>query len=131
MIGLSFVILFPLIVKKSSAFMSIEDTYDRTVAFVTRHPTLDNIKYILTSEQLDFFKAALNTTLMAIMVGVCSVIMADLVGYGLAKFNFKGSKFLIFFVIITLLVPPQTIVIPMYTRFKYFMGGFLPLLNTP
>lgn len=131
MIGLSFIILFPFLVKISSAFMSIEDTYDTTVAFIPRHPTLENIRYIVTSQQLEFFKATFNTVLMALMVGVCSAVMAALVGYGLAKFNFKGSKVLTLIVIITLLVPPQTIIIPMYTKFKYFLGGLVSLLNTP
>ena len=39
LIGLSFIILYPFLIKLSSAFMSVQDTYDNTVALIPRHPT--------------------------------------------------------------------------------------------
>lgn len=127
--GLSFMILFPFLVKLSSAFMSIEDTYDNTVAFIPRHPTLANIWYIL--DKTPFWEAVIYTFLLSLMVAVCSTIMAALVGYGLAKFKFRGSGIVMALVLFALLVPPQTVLIPMYTRFRYFLGGAVRLTDTP
>lgn len=136
--GLSFVILFPFLVKISSAFMSKADTYDTTVAFIPKHPTLDNIRFIL--QQTPFFQAVFTTLLLSLMVAVCSTVMAALVGYGLAKFKFRGAGLVMALVIFTLLVPPATVMVPMYIRFRYFdvfgliqaiSGGTLKLTDTP
>lgn len=136
--GLSFVILFPFLVKLSSAFMSKADSYDNTVAFIPKHPTLDNIRYIL--DQTPFTQAVISTLLLSLLVAVCSVVMAALVGYGLAKFRFKGSGVVMALVVFTLLVPPATVMVPMYIRFRYFdifgilqsvAGGALKLTDTP
>lgn len=136
--GLSFVILFPFLVKLSSAFMSRADIYDNTVGFIPKHPTLQNIEYIW--KQTPFLEAVIGSFLLSLMVAVCSVIMAALVGYGLAKFRFKGVGLVIALVIFTLLVPPATVMVPMYIRFRYFdifgilqaiTGSAVKLTDTP
>ncbi|MEG1887014.1 MAG: carbohydrate ABC transporter permease, partial [Oscillospiraceae bacterium] len=116
--GLAFVILFPFIVKISSAFMSIEDTYDNTVGFIPKNPTLDNITYII--KNTPFIKATLMTALLSLVVAVLSTVSATFVGYGLAKYRFKGNGLVMGCVLFTLLVPSATVMIPMYTRFRYF-----------
>lgn len=128
LIGLSYLILYPFIVKFSSAFMSVEDTYDSTVGFIPRHPTLDNIRYVLNNT--DFLKAIWTTFALSVIVAVGSVISSSLIGYGLGKFKFKGSTVVTALVVLVLLIPPQTILIPMYAHFRYFLNGAIKLTDT-
>ena len=128
MIGLSFLILYPFIVKFSSMFMPISDTYDSTVGYIPRHPTLDNIKYVLNNTK--FLSAIASTLGIALIVAIGSVFSSSLVGYGLAKFKFRGSGIILALVILVLLIPPQTILVPMYTYFRYFLNGTLKLTDT-
>ena len=45
-IGLSFMILYPLIVKFSTSIKSAQDVVDATVVFVPKHPTLQLLKSV-------------------------------------------------------------------------------------
>ncbi len=128
LIGLSYLILYPFIVKLSSAFMSVEDTYDSTVGFIPKNPTLENIKYVIS--KTDFFGAIGSTLLISLIVAIGSVTSASLVGYGLAKFKFKGAGIVTVLVVLALLIPPQVILIPMYSHFRYFLGGAVNLTDT-
>ena len=59
------------------------------------------------------------------MVSVLQLAISCLVGYGFARFKFKGRNILFFIVILSLIVPAQTILIPLYFRFSS-----IGLLNT-
>lgn len=118
LLGLSFIILYPFIVKFSSVFMSVEDTYDDTVGLIPRHPTLENLKYIFTSTAL--LPAMRNTFFVSTLVAVLSSVSSAVVGYGLAKFRFRGRTLVFALVVITLMIPLSSISIPMFIHFRYF-----------
>lgn len=126
--GLSFVIIYPFLVKLSSMFMSMADTYDDTVALIPRHPTFENILYVF--ENTPMTKAYLNTTLNSLLCALLSTFTAIVVGYGLAKFNFFGKKILLVSVLLSLLIPFSTIMIPTYMYFRYFdFFGIIKLIT--
>jgi len=60
------------------------------------------------------------------------VLVSSITGYGMARFRFRGRNLLFVLVILTLLVPPQVLMIPLYVRFANFSIGFIEfnLLNT-
>ena len=53
LIGFCFVILYPVLMMLSKAFMSREDLYDRSVLLLPRSFTLDNVKTAI--KQLDYW----------------------------------------------------------------------------
>lgn len=55
LIGISFVIVVPLLNRMSSALMSIEDVYDQSVRWIPRNPTLRNFK--LMWEHMNYVQA--------------------------------------------------------------------------
>ena len=55
--------------------------------------------------------------------------MTSLVGYGFARFKFWGNTLLFGLVILELIVPPQTIMIPLFIRFRFFIGD-ISLIGT-
>lgn len=126
LVGLVFIIIYPLIVKLSSVFMSYQDLFDRTVVLIPRSPTLDNLIKVLNFS--NYYKALFNTAWISIMCAVLQSFICALIGYGFAKFNFKGKKIVFSLVIFTMLIPPQTFSIPLYFKFKSF--DILGILNT-
>ncbi len=118
LIGLSFIIIYPFIARISTMFMSSADLTDPTVRYIPRHPTFDNITYIF--QNADFGRAFLHTFLISFISASLTTAMACCVGYGLAKFRLKGANVVIILVVFTLLVPPQSIMIPMYSYFQFF-----------
>ena len=138
LIGLAFIILYPFIVKLSSMFMSMADTYDDTVALIPKNPTLDNIIYVFRNTPLT--KAYFNTCFNSLLCAVLSTVTAVSVGYGLAKFNFIGKRILLAVVLLSLLIPFSTIMVPTYMYFRYFdffgiirliTGSSVSTVNTP
>lgn len=55
-----------------------------------------------------------NSTLMASVDVVVTVIFSALAGYGFAKFNFPGKRWLFLFILSTIMVPFQVLVVPLF-----------------
>ena len=118
LVGLSFVILYPLIYMISCAFRDRGDMSDPTVMWIPRHYTLDVIKE--TIDAMDYWETLKNTLLLNIGCSVVQVIACAVTGYGFARFKFKRKKLLFAIVIMMILVPTQVISLPLYTQFRYF-----------
>ena len=118
LVGLSYVILYPFIFKLLAAFMSKEDLYNSLVEIVPMHWSLNNITYIL--KNTDFLVSLRNTGIYALLDASLATASAALVGYGIAKFKFKGVNVITLIVIIVMLMPIQTLSIPLYLNFRYF-----------
>ena len=116
--GLTFIILQPLIIKLLSSLMSAQDLLDKTVQLVPRDATLDN--YIKVIDVTGYWKAFLNNALVSLMSAVLQTLVAACVGYGLAKFKFKGRGIVFAAVIFTLIVPPHAILTSLYLKFRFF-----------
>ncbi|MGI6264400.1 MAG: carbohydrate ABC transporter permease [Acutalibacteraceae bacterium] len=127
LIGLCFIILYPFLARISTMFMSTADINDPTVRYIPRHPSFNNIKYIFTNGK--FGEAFLHTFLMSLISASLTTAMACCVGYGLSKFRLKGGMVVIVLVVFSILIPPQSIMIPMYSYFYYFMGLPGPVLT--
>ncbi len=107
MLGVSFVILFPFISKIAGSFMSKSDVLDSTVMLIAKNFTLEQYKFLITEN--NYLSALLNTALLSLSVAIIQTLVACLVGYGLAKFKFKGNKLVMGLVVFTMIVPHQTL----------------------
>ena len=116
--GISYVILLPFFSKVSSSFMSREDFVDVTVKLIPKNPTLDTYKAIL--EESGYFTAMLNTLVLSAGCGLIQTLICSAVGYGFAKYKFKGSKLLFAIVVFTMVVPHETLQLSLFMRFRYF-----------
>jgi len=119
--GISFVILYPFFTKISSSFMSPEDFVDATVKLIPKYPTLNTYKQIIIENH--YFQAMFNTALLSLICGVIQTFICCLIGYGFAKYKFKGNKFLFACVVFTMIVPHQTLKYSMFLKFRYFDIG--------
>lgn len=118
LIGLAFLILYPLLVKLSNSFMSPQDLIDGTVRFIPRQFTWFNYKTVI--EYTSFFKGLSNTFGISFLSGIIQMLVCTMVGYGLARFNFKGKSVIFSLVVLTILIPPQTYMISLYMKFSFF-----------
>lgn len=117
-IGIAFVIIYPLLRRIGNAFKPVEEFYDTSIVYFPRNPTFEVVRQAFY--RLNFKHVGIPSFLMALYVGLTQMVVALLVGYGFARFKFRGSRVLFACVILTLVVPPQTILIPLYLRFRYF-----------
>lgn len=126
--GFCFIILFPLFLKLSVTFRSKVDIYDPTVLWIPRHFTWENLKIAITTT--DYFGALLNTFFVSAGTTLVQLVSCALAAYAFARLKFKGSGIVFGLVIFTIIVPPQTIMIPVYLTYRYFdLFGLVDLLT--
>lgn len=118
LIGLSFVILYPIIYMISCSFRERSDMNDPTVMWIPRNFTLDIIKE--TIEAMNFGETLYNTLVLNIGCCIVQVMSCAVTGYGFARFKFRGKKLMLGILIFMILVPVQVISLPLYTQFRYF-----------
>jgi multiple sugar transport system permease protein len=136
--GISFIILSPLINLFSKSFMDIRDFYNPLVYLFPKNYTLFNYETALRF--LDYGTSLTFSMIFVLIVTVLQAFICSLVGYGFARFSFPLKNVLFAFVILTIVIPPQTFMLRMYMQFRYFdifniislvRGDSLNLLNTP
>ncbi|MDE7325531.1 MAG: carbohydrate ABC transporter permease [Lachnospiraceae bacterium] len=116
--GLCFLIIQPLLNKISISFMQEQDLYDATVISVPRNFTTFNYKLV---DQLSSYWTCLrNTVFVALLVSVIQVAACTLVGYGFARYKFPLKKFWFACVMLSILIPPQTISSSLWLHFSFF-----------
>jgi multiple sugar transport system permease protein len=106
----------PLAFMFSTSLKDSSEVYD--LAFLPAHPTLDNYVAVLADGR--FLRWFANSFGIATVVTLSNVFFDSLVGYTLAKFQFRG-RYLVFLAILsTLMIPTEMLVIPWYVMAKNF-----------
>lgn len=117
-LGICFIILYPIMLKISIALRDKQDMFDSTVVWLPRNVTLDNITQVM--DWLHYWPALTNSFVLSIVTAFLQLISCALAGYGFARLKFPGSGLLFGIVIFTIVIPPQTIMVPMYLHFRFF-----------
>lgn len=128
MIGIAYIVLFPFLTKIAGSVMAPEDFVDVTVRLIPRNFTLDMYKYIIA--ELEYWEAFGNTFILSFSTALIQTFICCLIGYGFAKFKFKGRNLIFMLVMLTMIVPHQTLRFSMFMEFSYFdVFGIVRLLK--
>lgn len=65
-------------------------------------------------DSIPVIKYFLNSLIVALFTTIGQVLISALAGYGFARLKFKGSEFLFFIFILTMMVPPQVNIVPLF-----------------
>lgn len=122
LIGISYVVLFPIIKMISSAFTPAVELYTEESGFLPSRATFENFKKAMFSENsyFNFLKYTKNTATIALICTVMQVFSCSLVGYGLGRYKFKGNALVYACVLFTIILPVQTAIIPLYYEYRWF-----------
>ena len=118
LILLTYIILFPFIIKIFGSFMSWNDHLDRTVILIPRYPTLYN--YIAIIEESGYLKSLGGSFLLSGISAVAQTFVCAMVGYAMAKLRGKLIGIVMFLVVLTIVVPPQVVLVPLFLKFRFF-----------
>ncbi|MFY9485259.1 MAG: carbohydrate ABC transporter permease [Bacillota bacterium] len=118
LIGVSYAILFPLLAKIATSFMAEIDIFDKTVHWIPKHFTLDNYRNAI--KYMKYPSAFVNSLALTLGLSLLQLASCTVVGYGFARFDWRGREVLFAAVLFTLVVPPQMIMIPLYLNYRYF-----------
>lgn len=117
-VGISYVILSPIIGIVSSSFFSNADVYNPMVYLIPQAPTLE--RYTRAIMRLDYWRTVGKTLLYSLSLMAIQVIICSMVGYGFARYNFPLKKLLFGCVVVMIVIPAHTIMLPIYVTFAKF-----------
>jgi len=142
LIAMSYIVLFPVMFMVSNAVKTGTDSVDPTIIWIPKHFTLQNFKIAL--KLLSFKDSFILSVVISVGSALLQVISSAFIGYGFARFEFKGKKVMFACVLFTVIIPQQVILMPTYLQYMFFdffgigqlpemMGyvGTTTLLNTP
>lgn len=138
LIGIVFLIYFPIINNFCDMLKSNSDLIDVSVAFIPKEPSFDRL--FDTIKQMNYWTGFVKTGVLSLAVSVIQMIICTLTGYGLARYKFPLKNLVLAMVIFTMIVPTQLLLQAYYLRFmefdifgliKLFTGSSIDLINTP
>ena len=118
MVGISYIVIFPFISKITSSIMAPQDFIDVTVRLIPKNISFDI--YAAIVKELGYLQALGNTFILSFSAAVIQMLICSLIGYGFAKFKFRGRNLVFVLVMITMIIPHQTLQHSMYLEFRNF-----------
>lgn len=110
-----FVFLYPIIYMFSVSLMSNLDLVDNSIEWIPS--SFYTFNYEMTWKALKLPGSYLTTILLAGTSTLCVIISSAIIGYGLARFDFRGKNLVFILMIFTYIVPKTLFFIP---RFQIF-----------
>ncbi len=129
-----FLILFPFAWLVISTFKLQKDIIKWPPTFWPKTWTFDN--YVDVFDRIPMARYISNTVIFAGAVSLFSAFFDSLAGYAFAKLEFRGKEVLFNIVLLTMLVPFQIIMIPLYIELNIvgilntFVGLILPRITS-
>lgn len=125
LISIGFIILYPLLYMIVTSIMSPLAFSNSTRVWI---PTDLNIQdnFAKALEAIDYGRTFIYTLEYEVVSALLEVASCAVVGYGFARFNFKGKKLLTGILFVTILVPDMILLIPRmvnYTNLDFFYIG--------
>lgn len=117
-IGVCYVIMGPVFGILANSFFSSKDAYNPMVYLIPQDPTLE--RYQMAIQILDYAPTMLKSLLYAFTLMLMQIFTCSMVGYGFARFHFPFKNVLFGCVVVMIVIPAHTIMLPLYMTFRTF-----------
>lgn len=109
-------IILPLIFMFTAAFMPAADITTIPYRWIPRKIEWHNFYRALAGNdnRFTFLRNVLNSLIVSTSVTGTTLLLSSLTGYSLAKFRFRGRNVVFMFIMMTMMIPFETIMVPLY-----------------
>jgi ABC-type glycerol-3-phosphate transport system permease component len=129
-VGLLYV--FPFFWMLVSSFKFNEEVLKVPIQFFPSDWTTQGYLEVFTHPSYDFLRYLFNSVVVTVFAVLLTVILSATAGYGFAKYRFRGRSLLFIIVLATIMMPLQTIVVPLFVLIRQlglentYMGLIIP-----
>jgi ABC-type glycerol-3-phosphate transport system permease component len=111
--GLSLLFLSPFLWSLLTSLKSNSEIYSAAITILPRAFSLEHYRYVATGipDFLTYFKNSVIVSLVSVFL---VALFSSLAGYALGRFEFRGSRAALFFVLLVLALPWGIFLIPIY-----------------
>ena len=128
LIELAFVFLYPLVYMLVNSLKFQTDLLDLNSKWLLHAANWEN--YRQAYEELSYRSSFVTSIVVTVLCTIGHVCSCSLIAYVLTRFEFRGRKLVFAGVILTILVPPQILQIPLYIQYAKmgWIGSILPMV---
>ncbi len=123
LIVISLSMLFPFFAMLNLALTPSNEIFNTSGSFFHTNLTLENFRHVF--KELPITRYFANSMIVALLTTIGQVIISALAGYSFARLNFKYKNFWFLVILVTMMIPPQVNIIPLF-----FLMRELHLVNT-
>lgn len=122
----------PFLFMITGSFKTTGELFSYPVNFGLTNPTLQNYVRLLGGEEIPFAKQYLNSVIIAVGQTLLSLLVATTVGWGFAKYEFRGKTLLLIALLATFALPFEVTLVPLFqliVKFQWldsFLGVIVP-----
>ncbi len=112
---IAILVLIPFYTIALASFKPGEDLirYGLNLKFDLSVMSFDNFIFLFTGDH-DYFRWFKNSMILTIVQVVLTLLVSSFVAYGFAAYDFKGKNFLFILVLMTMMVPFEILLLPLY-----------------
>ncbi len=104
----------PFVYMVTGSFKFNAEIFAYPLRFIPTNPTLENYQRLLSGEEIPFLRQVFNSAVISINQTLLSLFISSLVGWGFAKYEFRGKNALFTFLLATLMFPMQVTLVPLF-----------------
>jgi arabinosaccharide transport system permease protein len=104
----------PFVYMISGSFKTNGELFSYPLNLLLQNPTLDNYNRLLGGKEIPYVQMFLNSVFVSTSQTLLSLGIASMVGWGFAKFEFRGKTFLFILLLATLALPFQVTLVPLF-----------------
>lgn len=104
----------PFVYMITSSFKTNDEIYSLPLTLIPRDPTTINYARLLDGSEIPFFRQFANSAFVATSQTALALLVASLVGWGFAKYEFRGKRPLFMFLLATMMFPGQVALVPLF-----------------
>ncbi len=126
------IMLFPFFWMLSSSFKNDIEAFATPPTLLPVNPTIDNFSTLF--ELLDAGQLLVNSLIVSLSVTIFQMLTSAMAGYAFARVPFRGKSILFAIYLMTMMVPMQVIVVPLFIEMRMLelvdtlLGLILPML---
>lgn len=100
----------------ASSFKPLAEMFASPPTLIPSNPTLD--AYVEAFSFQPFARQYFNSLYIAVVVTLTTMLVSSMAGYAFARVRFRGSGILFLVVLVGLLVPSETTIVPLFQMFR-------------
>ena len=126
LVGIPFLYMF------TGSLKTNDQLFAWPINLLAPEPTFENYEQLLSGRHLPFLKQMTNSVVIAVSQCALTLLFASMVGWGFAKYEFRGKTFLTAFLLFTFAIPFQVTLVPLFQMIyrlgllDSFLGVILP-----
>lgn len=125
---LCLVFLFPFLYMMIVSLKTPDELGNITIKWIPRSFHIHN--YVIAFNALRYPKGLLNSIFVTVTSTIGHIVFCSCIAYGFARFKFPFRNKLFMLLVLTMIIPVQTIIVPLYMQYSTykFINTYLPLI---